>query len=434
MSVTLLVKGGKDVNRRFVLPANVATVGKTPPADVVITDDPLIEPQHFCIERTGEDAYQVRDLGSRHGTWLDGTRIRVAVLHEGAVVRAGLTVFQVFLSPNVVEEAAGPCVAAPVVEPWDSPQIAAQPVTQTGGIPAEHLADEEIAASLAATMAHAGYSLIEQLGRGAFGRVYRATRTSTGETLAIKVFDGRPDQFSKRWQLFLREMHVHQRLEHEHIVRLLATCSPEDEVGWFAMEYVAGPSLERLVQSVGTLSVVDACSIVRQGLAALDYAHSFPAPDGPFVHRDIKPANIVVEGDRGCYRARLCDFGVAKNFERAGLSGLTATGSATGSIGFMSPEQLIDSKYSGPEVDIYAMGGVLYYALAGQLMYDHPPGTAPSELLQAVLAGRIVPLRQRRPDLPEELDRLVDRATGQDRVRRFRTAQQMIYAIDQALS
>lgn len=438
MSVTLVVKGGKDVNRRFVLPASVATIGKTPPADVLITDDPLIEPQHFCIERTGEDVYQIRDLGSRHGTWLDGRRINAALLHEHAVVRAGLTVFQVFLSPHAANDAAGPFAATVTVEPPDAARGVMRPASQGEPAPVQPLAnrltDGQTGTGLAAEMVRAGYSLIEPLGKGAFGRVYRATSISSGETVAVKVLDGQPDQFSKRWQLFLREMHVHRRLEHDHIVRLLATCGPEDKVGWFAMEYVAGPSLGGLVESAGTLGVVDACTIVRQVLAALDYAHSFPAPDGPFVHRDVKPSNILIEGDRGHYLAKLCDFGLAKNFEWAGLSGLTATGSATGTISFMSPEQLIDSKYSGPEVDLYATGGVLYYALTGQLMYDCPAGTAPSELLQAVLSGRTVPLRQRRPDLPQELDHLIDRATSHDRVRRFRTAQQMIYAIDQALS
>jgi len=283
-------------------------------------------------------------------------------------------------------------------------------------------------------MARAGFELAEQLGQGSFGRVHRATRVATGEHVAVKIIEGRPDRFSKRWQLFLREMQVHRKLDHPHIVRLLATCLPEDEVGWFAMEYVAGPNLDKLVHTSGVLNVLDACGIARQVLRGLDYAHTFPAPDGPFVHRDIKPSNILVEGTPGSYHAKLCDFGVAKNFERAGLSGLTLTGVATGTIEFMSPEQLADSKYSGPEVDLYAMAGVLYFALTGQLMYDLPPGAAPSELLQAVLDRKTVPLRRRRAEVPEELDRLIDRATGRDRVRRFRTAHQMLYAVDQAIS
>ena len=282
-------------------------------------------------------------------------------------------------------------------------------------------------------MARAGFELAEQLGHGSFGRVHRATRVATGENVAIKIFEGRPDQFSKRWRLFLREMQVHRKLDHPHIVRQLATCLPEDDVGWFAMEYVAGPNLEKLVQTTGVLSILDACDIVRQVLSGLDDAHTFPAPDGPFVHRDIKPGNIVVEGLPGCYRAKLCDFGVAKNFELAGLSGLTTTGVATGTIGFMSPEQLADSKYSGPEVDLHATAGVLYFALTGHLMYDIAPGAAPSELLHAVLESRTVPLRQRRADVPEELETVIERATGRDHVRRFRTAQQMLHAIDQVI-
>ena len=88
----------------------------------------------------------------------------------------------------------------------------------------------------------------------------------------------------------------------------------------------------------------------------------------------------------------------------------------------MPPEQAIDSKYSGPEVDIYGMGGVLYYCLSGRIMYDISPSAHPSELLTAVLSRKILPLQQSCAGLQE----VVDRAVGRDNVRRYRSARQMI--------
>ena len=151
MNLVLLQKSGKDVNRRFVLAANVVTVGTTPPADIVVSDDPLIDPQHFRIERTGEGGCQIRDLGSQHGTWMGGKRISVAPLRERDIVRAGLTMFQVLYQSDGAEESAERIVATAVVEPRSEAQGTASPAVEAGQLAAapsaNHAFRQEIAAA-----------------------------------------------------------------------------------------------------------------------------------------------------------------------------------------------------------------------------------------------------------------------------------------------
>jgi hypothetical protein len=487
MSLELVLKAGKDVGKRVVFTGNVITVGSSPAADMVVADDPLVEPCHFVIEKGPSDDFQVRDLDSRHGTFLNGRRITLARLGQHDVIRAGLTVFETLLPfqsasarPARPFGRASPCPsdgsseAAPPtrkgssavashrrdthdVPPRDgrvwyprTPPIAGQQAPSSAEDsdqpPPETEDDHAFRAALADAVAKRGFTLGRELGRGSFGRVYQATQATTGvpsagqvacptaRSAAIKALHDMPGDSPRRRRLFLREIRVHEKLRHPHIVRLLSVGDADEPITWFAMEYIPGGNLDRLVRSVGSgLDVAEACLLVRQVLTALQYAHAFPPPDGPFVHRDVKPSNILLSGQGPSRRPRLADFGIAKNFELAGLSGMSITGSAAGTLEFMSPEQILDSKYSGPEADIYAMGGVLYYCLTGALMYDLPPNARPSHLLDAVISRRIIPVSQRRPDLPGELGQLIDRAVGLDDVRRFRSAQQMIYAIDQFL-
>jgi serine/threonine protein kinase len=280
-----------------------------------------------------------------------------------------------------------------------------------------------------------GYELGRLLGIGSFGRVYQAAIRDSDHSVAIKVLDGIPSESPHKLRLFLREISVQQALDHPHIVKLLSTGVIQDRIAWFVMEYVHGLNLKETVDRAGgRLEMRDSCTIVRQILEGLDCAHRFPPPAGPFVHRDVKPKNILVSGGPTERHARLADFGLAKNFAQAGWSGITVTGRPVGTLEFMSIDQLKDSKYAGPEVDVHALGAVLYYCLTGRIMYDVGSPSTPSALLTAILSGKIIPLKTCCPDLPDSLQEVVDRAVGRDSIRRFRTARQMIRAIDDVLT
>jgi serine/threonine protein kinase len=433
MGVVLVFKGGKDVGRRVALAGSVLKVGSSPQADLVIADDPLIEPDHFVIQRDGDDTYEICNRSSQQGTFVNSQKVDAVRLREGDVIRAGLTVFQATL---VGSDARSPTVLLAgtvdeAYEPLNSVRTSDDTQAESAA-GADQGDDLLLRASLSAVVSEQGYELGRILGSGSFGRVYRAKRVDDGTTVAVKVLDGITSESPKKLQLFVREIAIHQKLDHPHIVRMLSTGGLDEKIAWFVMEFVEGRNLDRIVRESGEmLSVADACRITMQILHALEYAHNYPAPDGPFVHRDVKMSNILVAGGAGSYVAKLADLGLAKNFALAGYSGITATGKACGTLEFMSREQAIDSKYAGPEVDLHAMGVVLFFCLTGRTMYDVSHDAAPSELLNAVLTRKILPLRSCRPDLPESLQDVFDRAVGRDSIRRFRTARQMIHALEQ---
>jgi len=287
---------------------------------------------------------------------------------------------------------------------------------------------------LVAQIYQAGYELGFLIGKGAFARVYCGLRLTDKKRAAVKILDQRLGMSGAMRTIFAREMQVLTSLSHKNIACIFDTGSSEHVLPWYAMEFVNGPNLERLVQmNGGALVPKDACNICVQVLEALQHIHEVPPPEGPFVHRDIKPRNILVTGGPGAFTAKLSDFGLAKNFEKAGFSGISQTGNVTGTFVYMPPEQLRDSKYVGPEVDLYAMGCVLYFCLSGSPMYDVADTTRPSILVQAIVRGSVVPLKQRCPSLPESIQRLVEKSTARDPEERFRSAQEMLAAFNAVL-
>lgn len=159
------------------------------------------------------------------------------------------------------------------------------------------------------------------------------------------------------------------------------------------------------------------CCIAAQVLTALEYAHA----EG-VVHRDIKPENILLGRRQGRLDVRVADFGLAKNFTESGLSGITHGNELRGTIGFMSPEQLIDSKMARPPSDIYSVGAMMYFFLCGEYPFDFPEKKDP---IAVVLGHRRIPLNRRKSDLPDELVAIVHRALEEDPERRLSSASEM---------
>jgi eukaryotic-like serine/threonine-protein kinase len=137
---------------------------------------------------------------------------------------------------------------------------------------------------------------------------------------------------------------------------------------------------------------------MRQILAGQSHAH-----ERRFVHRDIKPSNLLVGRDGTKYAAKLADFGLAKNFENAGFSGMTRDGATLGTLAYMAPEQVIDARRANPSVDIYSAGATLYSLIAGR-----PPHASvqANELILAILEADPEPLDRVNPAASRELARV----------------------------
>ena len=252
-----------------------------------------------------------------------------------------------------------------------------------------------------AAAAFPGYRVLKKLGEGGMGAVYLACRESDGLEVAIKVMLAQVAVDQRSRDVFEREIDRMASVSHPNLATLFEHGSARAGF-FFVMEYCKGGSLiDLLRRRKRTLGIGEAGAITLQCLDGLTALHT-----AGNVHRDIKPPNILLtDDDVGI--AKIADFGLAKNFEEAGLSGMTVVGTAAGTPQFMAREQLIDFRYSKPVTDVWAMAATLYFMLTGQFTRDFPPGSDP---VRVVLQGRIVPILERNPAIPRAAAEVIDKA------------------------
>ncbi len=252
--------------------------------------------------------------------------------------------------------------------------------------------------------------MVDELGGGAWGKVYLARQVTLGGRLvAVKVLWPHIAADERARQRFLDEAQSMGLLNHRNIANVI-DYREEDGTCYFAMEYVEGKSLGEVISREGPMSAGRVAELGAQIADALDHAHSHG-----MVHRDIKPGNILIDGQG---RPVVTDFGIAKVGEG---SGLTATGSSIGTPEYMSPEQAEGNPVDGRS-DIYSLGVVLYHMVCGQVPFG---GTTPFAVGMKHINETPRDPRELRPDCPEWLASIILRAMAKKPVDRFRTAQEM---------
>jgi serine/threonine protein kinase len=191
----------------------------------------------------------------------------------------------------------------------------------------------------------------------------------------------------------------------------------------------------------GTIPTNQAISIILQVLDALDYAHQVEVPrvqlkDGKvgrgcgLVHRDLKPSNIFLSRSGGSVTAKVGDYGLAKAFDLAGLSGHTCTGAVAGTAQFMPRQQVLEFRESKPEVDVWAAAASLYCMLTGCSPRDFPKGPDPWAI---VLETQAVPICQRNSAIPSRLAQVIDEALVDKPEIRIKTARDLKRALKGAI-
>ncbi|MBF0538087.1 MAG: protein kinase [Nitrospirae bacterium] len=275
------------------------------------------------------------------------------------------------------------------------------------------------------------YTLIGEIGRGGMGIVYRAVHKKTRRICAVKKIHPSVIYDDRYIKLFEREISVQSNVIHPNLVRLLDK-GVTGETCYFITEYLPGGSVSNLILKSTSKRIPAplACSIVIDLLKGLSALH-----DGGFIHRDIKPSNFLLSlpNAANTYRAKICDYGLAKSYEDAGNSffDITKTGSGfAGSIMYMSPELIRNYKYSKPPVDVYSVGVSLYYMLTGTYTVDisriQPDQTDNSALtrhaVELVLDEPAVELLKRDPTLPLSLARVVDKSVSKNPYGGFQSA------------
>ena len=248
-----------------------------------------------------------------------------------------------------------------------------------------------------------GYELVELIGRGAMGVVFKAFEPSLSRHVAVKMLAPQLSTSEGARQRFAREARCAAAIQHENVVAVYAVRESAG-VTYLAMEYVRGTCLEARVEQHGPMPVLLHVATARQIAAGLAAAHA-----KGIVHRDIKPANILIEADSG--RAKLTDFGLARVTDDARI---TTDGALIGTPFYMAPEA-IQGEPVTPLSDLFSLGGVLYLMATGKLPF---PGQSVAAVFHAVCSAEPVPPRRFRANLPEWLEELILRLLDKNPARR----------------
>jgi serine/threonine-protein kinase len=263
------------------------------------------------------------------------------------------------------------------------------------------------------------YQLVRKLATGGMAEVFLAKAAGPRgfeKTLVLKRILPHLAEDEAFVEMFLGEAQLAARLDHPNVVQIF-DFGEVDGSYFLAMEYIDGPTLRRLIKRSTELkqplSAAVCAKMVASAAEGLAFAHELTDPEtgAPLglVHRDISPENVLVSRQGA---VKVVDFGIAKV---AGQSHRTATGVVKGKIAYMPPEQL-QAKAMDGRVDVYALGIVLYELLTGKRPFE---ATTDVSMMQAILFEPFVPALKRRPDLPEAMQRILERALAKDREQRY---------------
>ncbi|HLP42223.1 MAG TPA: serine/threonine-protein kinase, partial [Fibrobacteria bacterium] len=261
-----------------------------------------------------------------------------------------------------------------------------------------------------------GYTIVERLGTGGMGDVYKAIQTGLDRPVALKILPSllaRSQEFSDR---FMSEAFAISRLQHQNIVTIY-DYGEENGQKFIAMQYIQGITLSKIIHDEKKLDYPRIIAIAKQIGRGLKYAH-----DNDIVHRDIKSGNIMVEPGDKIY---ISDFGIAKVIDAPSI---TTTGMAMGTPEYMAPEQCEGGVVDG-QSDIYGLGCILFEMVSGK-----PPFLADTPLAVAYKQVHETPplLSKRCPDVPPRLELIVVKCLKKSKEERYRTADDLLKDLDNA--
>jgi len=361
----LTVESGRDKGRFAIIgKEGTITVGRDPRCDVQLTD-PMSSRRHFSI--TGVNgSYIVKDLGSKNGTFLNGKPLAESKIQLGDQIAVGETLLS-FL----------------------------------------HESEEKLKGGVVGSTI-GGYRILERIGRGGMGTVYKATQLSLDRTVALKILAPHLVKDTNFIQRFVREARSAGRLNHPNIVQALDVGS-EGETYYFSMEYMAGGSLQERLRQESRLPLAAALKVALDVARGLEYAESQGV-----IHRDIKPDNIMFDA---AGHAKIGDLGIAEILEEGRRSFVQAAG-VWGSAHYMAPEQAAGAEIDH-RVDIYSLGATLYRTLAGRTLFT---GASLKEIMDKQINEAPVPITQFVPDLPPQVVRVLEKMLAKNPSARYPNA------------
>jgi len=260
------------------------------------------------------------------------------------------------------------------------------------------------------------YIILDRIGSGSMGRVYKAHHAMMDRVVALKIIAPEIACNERVVARFQREMKLVGRLDHPNVVRAF-DADQIHKVLFIVMEYVNGQSLGEMLKKK-PISPTDMVEYAAQSALGLAHAHS-----QGIVHRDIKPSNILLSEDR---KIKILDLGLGVLMEAdSAATFATADGIAVGTVDYMSPEQACGREVDGRS-DLYSLGCAMYHLMTAKLPF---PGTSPIERLGKRISGRHVPITEYLPDLPPNFVRVLDKLMAHKPHERYATADEAADAL-----
>jgi serine/threonine protein kinase/Tfp pilus assembly protein PilF len=250
------------------------------------------------------------------------------------------------------------------------------------------------------------YQIIEELGKGGMGRVYRVLDKKLKEEIALKLIKPEIASDKKTVERFSNELKIARKIGHKNVARMF-DLNEEEGTHYITMEYVRGEDLKRLIRKMGPFSAGQAIPIAKQICEGLSEAHRLGV-----VHRDLKPQNVMVDegGD-----ARIMDFGIARSLESKGMTG---AGVMIGTPEYMSPEQ-VEGKEAGQSSDIYSLGVILYEMVTGRVPFE---GDTPFTIGVKHKSEMPKEPKDLNAQIPEDLSGVIMRCLEKEKEKRYQSA------------
>jgi len=253
------------------------------------------------------------------------------------------------------------------------------------------------------------YEIIEELGKGGMGKIYRAFDRKIDVEVALKLVRSEIAADKKTVERFRNELRLAREIAHRNVCRMF-DLNEEKGIYYITMEYVPGEDLKSFIRRAVPLSTRKAISIAKQVCSGLAEAHRLGV-----VHRDLKPGNIMIDKDGN---AKIMDFGIARSLHAKGVTG---AGMMVGTPEYMSPEQ-VEGKDVDERSDVYSLGIILYEMLTGRVPFE---GDTPFTVGVKHKSEMPKDPREINAQIPEDLDRLILRCLEKDRDKRYRSAEDL---------
>ena len=367
----LVAQSGPTAGREYPLTKDLVILGRQSTCDVQIVDNSASR-AHCQVRRDGK-LFALVDLGSRNGTQLNGKKVGERLLFFGDRIRVGEVEFLF--------------------------------VKEAGDVELKDLLTK--------------YELHQKIGEGGMGIVFKAQQRSMAREIALKVLAPKYAHKPKWVEQFINEARAAGKLNHQNIIQV-HDVGTENDIHFFSMEFVDGPTCMQMLKEHGVLDVEPALEITRQVARALDYAHAHR-----LLHQDIKPDNIMVGSNEV---VKLADLGISKTFDE--IAAEEGPKKIMGTPHYMSPEAALGKKIDH-RVDLYSLGATLYHLLSGKTPYH---GSNPTDVLKAHVMEPLPPLKDLNPAVPDDVLRLIERLMAKNPDERIQTAKELELELDRILA